>query len=172
MVKRFHGSRRFIFTSFWSATHVLLSFGFFYEKQAIRRNRLRCFHVWFVSDRWQWVAPRFGRVCTGSLLVIYIDIDSVCNSATARRICSTSSNHLWSYFYGLCRMLPLENGNIIYYNRRVLLSPYNKRLKVGLYFRRRQGSFTPFHTPLKKGFAAYLFILFTASARINACEKA
>ena len=26
---------------------------FFYEKQAIRRNRLRCFHVWFVSDRWQ-----------------------------------------------------------------------------------------------------------------------
>ena len=36
---------------------------------AIRRNRLRCFHVWFVSDRWQWVAPRFGRVCTGSLLV-------------------------------------------------------------------------------------------------------
>ena len=38
--------------------------------QAIRRNRLRCFHVWFVSDRWQWVAPRFGRVCTGSLLVI------------------------------------------------------------------------------------------------------
>ena len=32
-------------------------------------NRLRCFHVWFVSDRWQWVAPRFGRVCTGTLLV-------------------------------------------------------------------------------------------------------
>ena len=58
MVKRFHGSRRFIFTASWSATHVLLSFVFFYEKQgnspqAIRRNRLRCFHVWFVSYRWQ-----------------------------------------------------------------------------------------------------------------------
>ena len=26
MVKRFHGSRRFIFTGSWSATHVLLSF--------------------------------------------------------------------------------------------------------------------------------------------------
>ena len=26
MVKRFHGSRRFIFTVSWSATHVLLSF--------------------------------------------------------------------------------------------------------------------------------------------------
>ena len=23
------------------------------SQQAIRRNRLRCFHVWFVSDRWQ-----------------------------------------------------------------------------------------------------------------------
>ena len=40
--------------------------------QAIRRNRLRCFHVWFVSDRWQWVAPRFGRVCTGALLSILL----------------------------------------------------------------------------------------------------
>ena len=39
MVKRFHGSRRFIFTGSWSATHVLLSFGFFYEKQAIRRRQ-------------------------------------------------------------------------------------------------------------------------------------
>ena len=29
MVKRFHGSRRFIFTGSWSATHVLLSFVFF-----------------------------------------------------------------------------------------------------------------------------------------------
>ena len=26
MVKQFHGSRRFIFTGSWSATHVLLSF--------------------------------------------------------------------------------------------------------------------------------------------------
>ena len=26
MVKRFHGSRRFIFTGSWSATHVLLTF--------------------------------------------------------------------------------------------------------------------------------------------------
>ena len=39
MVKRFHGSRRFIFTGSWSATHVLLSFVFFYEKQAIRRRQ-------------------------------------------------------------------------------------------------------------------------------------
>ena len=35
----FHGSRRFIFTGSWSATHVLLSFVFFYEKQAIRRRQ-------------------------------------------------------------------------------------------------------------------------------------
>ena len=44
MVKRFHGSRRFIFTGSWSATHVLLSFVFLknrfhYEKQAIRRRQ-------------------------------------------------------------------------------------------------------------------------------------
>ena len=39
MVKRFHGSRRFIFTGSWSATHVLLSFVFFNEKQAIRRRQ-------------------------------------------------------------------------------------------------------------------------------------
>ena len=39
MVKRFHGSRRFIFTGSWSATHVLLSFVLFYEKQAIRRRQ-------------------------------------------------------------------------------------------------------------------------------------
>ena len=32
MVKRFHGSRRFIFTGSWSATHVLLSFVFFFTK--------------------------------------------------------------------------------------------------------------------------------------------
>ena len=32
MVKRFHGSRRFIFTGSWSATHVLLFFGFFLRK--------------------------------------------------------------------------------------------------------------------------------------------
>ena len=38
MVKRFHGSRRFIFTGSWSATHVLLSF-VFYEKQAICRRQ-------------------------------------------------------------------------------------------------------------------------------------
>ena len=42
--------------------------------QAIRRNRLRCFHVWFVSDRWQWVAPMFGRVC----IAIFIQ----CNQCT------------------------------------------------------------------------------------------
>ena len=39
MVKRFQCSRRFIFTGSWSATHVPLSFVFFYEKQAIRRRQ-------------------------------------------------------------------------------------------------------------------------------------
>ena len=90
---------------------------FFYEKQAIRRNRLRCFHVWFVSDRWQWVAPRFGRVCTGSLLVFTIFITSSLPGFARVPSLSPALPHCLWYFLKLYNVL---NDNV--YSRSVKFS--------------------------------------------------
>ena len=78
--------------------------------QAIRRNRLWCFHVWFVSDHWQWVAPRFGRVCTGCLLVYAMTepwIFTNLLSDSALGDASSWSKTAWLQLCGISRIRPI-----------------------------------------------------------------
>ena len=89
MVKRFHGSRRFIFTGSWSATHVLLSF---VGSELPRGLGTYVMIAIFIQCNQCTMFIRKNKI----RIIILQPVDGATDGATRRVICPASSIYLYS----------------------------------------------------------------------------